>query len=470
MSRFELKFGFVRCHCLGIGILLAAAQAPSAPALAQCRPFEDRLLTQPGYSYWGGLDIDGTTYVVSATTPSAQGAAIVLVEENGEYVEQAQLTASDAGNDWAFGGSIAIDGDTIVVGACTAGDNDAGAAYVYTRSDGVWTERVKLVASDAGDGDYFGYDVAISGSYIVVGTPRIFSSTSDAAGAAYVFELQGDAWVEVAKLTAADSDPNDIWGNKYGCSVSIDGDTIAVGASSDDPRGESSAGSVYVYVESASGWIQQAKLIASDAQSSDNLGESVAMEGNTIIAGAPGDTTTQAWWGGSAYIFSRSVNNVWSQQAKVIGADILGSDDFGCAVALSGNFALVGAHRFLGYNDPPGSAYVFVRSGAAWRQIHQISASNATSGDMFGNDVAMSGNRVAVNAIREYETFLIDLGCCTGDADGSGWVDMADLATLLANFGRQGNATPNQGDLNYDRSVNLADLSLLLPRFGGECP
>ena len=259
-----------------------------------------------GYTIVVGAVVDTTTAGVDA------GSAYVFVRFLGVWIEQAKLTASDADGLDAFGESVAISGDTIVVGAIGEGFQPIGSAYVYVRSNGVWSEQAKLTASDALANDRFGRSVAISGDTIVVGAfgddliipipPPLYIKLVQDAGSAYVYTRSNGVWSQQAKLTAGDAAAND-W---FGVSVAISGNTVVVGAWRDDTSAGEDAGSAYVYVRSSGQWSHQLKLTASDAAANDCFGVSVAISGNisgtTIVVGAFGDNIAAGEDAGSAYI------------------------------------------------------------------------------------------------------------------------------------------------------------------------
>ena len=297
--------------------------------------------------------ISGETVVVGApddddAAGSRQGSAYVFVRSGGVWSQQQKLLASDGAEEDRFGTSVAISGETVVVGAVSG----QGSAYVFARSGGVWSQQQKLVASDAAAGDRFGESVAISseGSIpaVVVGAPR----DDFAAGSAYVFARDGGIWIQEAKLVASDPAADDL----FGTSVAISGETVVVGAWNDDGAAGANQGSAYVFVSSGLAWIQQAKLEASDAAAGDIFGGSVAISGETIVVGASFDDGDE----GSAYVFARS-GGVWSQQQKLEASDAAAGDQFGRSVAISGETIVVGARRDDGAaGADQGSAYVFV--------------------------------------------------------------------------------------------------------------
>ena len=306
--------------------------------------------------------------------------------------EDAKLTASDAAAADLFGGSVALSGDTIVMGA--RGDDDAGnqsgSAYVFVRSGSTWNEQAKLTASDAEGGDNFGYSVALSGDTAVVGAWIDDHAGGNLAGSAYVFLRSGTSWTEQAKLTASDAEDFD----RFGVSVAVSGDTAVVGAHSDGDQ----FGSAYVFVRNGTSWSEQAKLTASDAATDDEFGRSVALSGDTAVVGSFHDDHAGGPDAGSAYVFVRSGTG-WSEQAKLTASDAAGGDEFGLSVALSGDTAVVGAvsdDHAGGTNA--GSVYVFLRSGTSWNEQAKLTASDAAASDSFGFAVAFAGDTAVVGA------------------------------------------------------------------------
>ena len=307
-------------------------------------------------------------------------------------VQQAKLLASDAqANDW-FGTSVAVSGDTVVVGALGEDDGgvEAGAAYAFVRNGTTWTEQAKLMASDAQAGDWFGYSVAMSGDTVVVGAYYEDSGGSD-AGAAYVFVRNGTTWTEQAKLMASDAQAGD-W---FGYSVAVSGDTVMVGALGEDDGGVE-AGAAYVFVRNGTTWNEQDKLVASDAQASDFFGTSVAVSGDTVVVGVAGEGSGGVE-AGAAYVFVRN-GTTWTEQDKLMASDAETFDQFGLSVAVSGDTVLVGA---FGESISAGATYVFARNGTTWSEQDKLVASDAQADGWFGYSVAVSGDTVVVGASGE---------------------------------------------------------------------
>ncbi|NNE34075.1 MAG: hypothetical protein HKN13_02490, partial [Rhodothermales bacterium] len=167
--------------------------------------------------------------------------------------EVQKLLASDKASGEYFGRSVAIDGDTALIGASREDDSGTynnGAAYVFTRSGGSWSEQAKLLASDKASGDYFGYSVAIDGDTALIGASGEDDSGTSQNGAAYVFTRSSGSWSEQAKLLASDKASGEYFGN----SVAIDGDTALIGASGEDDSGTYNNGAAYVFTRSGGSW------------------------------------------------------------------------------------------------------------------------------------------------------------------------------------------------------------------------
>ena len=292
------------------------------------------------------------------------------------YMEVAKLTAADAAS-WAhFGYSVAIDGDTVVVGTWFG-----EAAYVFRTSDGgaTYGQVAKLTATDGAAYDYFGYSVAIDGATIVVGAYQD-DDTATSSGSVYVFRTSdgGATYVEVAKLTASDAAS---W-EYFGRSVAIDGATVVVGAI----FGNNDKGATYVFHTTDGGatYGQVAKLTASDAAANDYFGRSVAIDGDTVLIGATG---------AGVYVFHTSDGGAtYDEVAKLTAADTCCADNFGVSVAIDGDTIVVGAS----WGE---AAYVFrTTDGASYGQVAKLTADDAASGDLFGISVAISKGTVVIGA------------------------------------------------------------------------
>ncbi|MBK9495062.1 MAG: FG-GAP repeat protein [Xanthomonadales bacterium] len=342
-----------------------------------------------GDEFGSSVALDGDTALVGAiyddVSSSNQGSAYVFTRSGTKWMQQAKLTAGDAAAGDLLGRSVALDGDTALVGAYTddvGAISDQGSAYVFTRSGSTWTQQAKLTAGNGAMGDRFGISVALDGDTALVGARGDEVGVNSGRGSAYVFTRSGDTWTQEAKLTAGDGAA----GDRFGSSVALDGDTALVGAIYDDVS--SNQGSAYVFTRSGTKWMQQAKLTAGDGANSDEFGWSVALDGDTALVGAYDAKVGANSDQGSAYVFTRS-GNTWAQEAKLTAGDGAAYDQFGWSVALDGDTALVGAYADnVGANIDQGSAYVFTRSGSTWTQESKLTAGDGVAGDLFGVSVA----------------------------------------------------------------------------------
>ena len=319
----------------------------------------------------------------------AASLAIVLVctasTQAALFDVETKLTADDAAPGDLFGNSVAISGNTALVGAVQDDDGgfDSGSAYLFDVTTG--NQLAKLTADDAAAGGWFGQSVAISGNMALVGA---LYGNGDFGGTAYLFDVTTGN--QLTKLTADDAAA----GGSFGSSVAIGGNTALVGAWGDNDGGDRS-GSAYLF--DATTGNQLAKLTADDAAMNDRFGSSVAISGNTALVGAWGnDDAGNA--SGSAYLFDVSTGN---QIAKLTADDAAAGDSFGNSVAISGNTALVGAWGEQNADDNSGSAYLFdVTTG---NQLAKLTAVDATMEDYFGSSVAISGNTALVGALLDID-------------------------------------------------------------------
>lgn len=354
-----------------------------------------------GDQFGGSVAISGTTVIVGANggaaTASGAGAAYVYVLSGGAWTLQQKLTANDGEADDAFGSYVAISGDTAVVGAFgdRVGTNvNQGSAYVFFRTGTTWALQQKLTVADGATNDYFGRAVAIAGDTIVVGSSSADTLTNIDQGAAYVFLRTGTTWAQQAKLLAADGASTDYFGD----SVAISGDTVVVGATEDATGANVQQGSAYVFTRTGTAWTQQAKLTAADGTAFDYFGFSVALDGNTAVIGTLQDVGAN-FQQGSAYIFVRS-GSTWTQQQKLLAADGAANDSFGNSVFILGDTVMLGAAGDTnGANTRQGSAYVYTRSGTTWTQSQKLVAADGTADDSFGAGVAFTQNAAVIGSI-----------------------------------------------------------------------
>lgn len=405
--------------------------------------------------------------------PSGNTTITIILTANGltntytitahRLAQQAYVKATSQGGGDELGFSVALDGDTLVVGARREAGNgtgvnpghnnlasNAGTSYVFVRSGTTWTQQAYLKASNTGAGDLFGYSVVLTGDTLAVGAPFEDGSatgvngadddgTTD-SGAVYVFVRNGTTWTQQAYIKASNTGNDDVFGG----SLALSGDFLVVGATQEDGSGTgvnptsdnlaSNAGAAYVFVRNGTTWAQQAYLKASNTGSSDFFGSSVTISGDTLAVGAaseassligvtPGSPTAGVTGNGSpssgaVYVFTRS-GTTWSQQAYVKASNTGAGDGFGLSVTLSGNSLAVGAYGEDGDGigvDPvnggvignSGAVYVFTRSGSTWSQQAFIKAFNTGSVDQFGWKVSLDGDLLIVAAADQYLSSTVE--------------------------------------------------------------
>jgi trimeric autotransporter adhesin len=270
-------------------------------------------------------------------------------ETRATFGQSAYIKASNTGIEDVFGTTLALSGDTLVVGAPfqDGGSSDSGAAYVFVRdTTGGWNQQAYLKAMHADPIDNFGYSVAIHGDRIAVGAP---SEDSDAVG------VNGDQ---------------------------ADNSLLHSGAA-------------YIFARDSSGqWTQEAYIKPSNPQASGGFGNNVALDGDTLVVSAPMSPMLV----GSVYVFTRDAGGTWSQQAVIAASDPIPDAGFGQSLALQGDTLAVGAKWHTGVSDQRGAVYIFKRQGSGWSELVRLKASNAATGDIFGSSVALSGDTLAVGA------------------------------------------------------------------------
>ena len=370
-------------------LALALALAASAAASSLFLGLEDELVA-PGAAAWDqagrAVALSGDTLIVGASSDDGggldAGAAYVFRRGGGGWSFEAELAALDAAPGDLFGAAVAIDGDTAVVGA--PADDDAGAtsgaAYVFARSGAVWTQQAKLAAGDAGAGDGFGGAVAVDGGTVVVGARGQASHT----GATYVFVGGGASWVEQQKLLASDAGS----GRAFGAAIALDGDRCLIGA-------DGAARGAYVFERAAGLWSQQQKLLDPGGHPSDLFGTAVALQGGRAVVGAPRDDANGPD-SGTVFVYEL-VGASWVEQARLRPGEGLG--EVGTSVALDGDVIAAGAPFDHALGDQPvGAAYVFAHEAGVWSVQTRVDRPGAALLDETGAAVALAGGILAVGA------------------------------------------------------------------------
>jgi hypothetical protein len=393
--KMAMRQGDVALEVLGDGASYPVTVDPLVTEVAKLHASDAGPSQYLGYS----VAVSGDAIVAAAVRDdingSGSGSAYVFIRSGSAWIEQAKLVPADGASGDQFGQSVAISGDTIIVGVPGDDDNgpDAGSAYVFTRSGAVWSETAKLLAGDGRYWDEFGADVALSEDTAVVGAA--WQDHGDGPhedfGAAYVFRRSGSGWYQEAKLVAGDKDP----GDHFGVRVAVSGDTAVVGAHRDDDTGNNS-GSAYVFTRSGAAWSETAKLLASDGGTNDGFGV-VGIDGDTVVVGARGDDDLSLN-SGAAYVF-RNSGAGWVEEAKLLPSDVRGF--FGRSVAVSGDRVVVGSWEV---------GHVFEWTSAGWvERATLLPSDEPTLPPNFSQSVGLSGNTVVAGHHSDY-----DLGAAAG--------------------------------------------------------
>ncbi len=409
-----------------------------------------------GSNFGSSIAASGNTVVVGAPNENSggtlSGAAYIFVRNGNIWSQQAYLKASSIQSEVRFGIDVAISGDTVLIGA-PGEASISGSAYVFTRTGNTWSQQARITNPSGRANEFFGASLAISGDTILVGasgdasnatgvngtTTNYFATDS---GAAYVFTRTGSVWSQQAYLKPSNANLSSNFGSNFGSAVTISGDTLAVGAyaengSSTGVNGNQSQsstiddlGAVYVFTRSGSVWNQQAYIKASNPDANDYFGVDVALSGDTLAVGASGEDSNatgingnqannSALYAGAVYVFTRTGTD-WSQQAYVKASNTQGGvqqdgydgDSFGGSVAIDGDTLVVGADgedsNATGLNGNQGdnsaggegAAYLFTRNGNSWSQQSYMKSSYTgvadSAGQQFGRSVAISDDVIAV--------------------------------------------------------------------------
>ena len=328
------------------------------------------------------------------------GSAYVYVRSNGTWALQQALTSSDGAAGDHFGVSVALDGDTAVVGADMhdiQGDSHSGAAYVFTRTGELWTQQAELAPSDHGyGGDSFGGEVDVDADTAVVGARHRDATGSTDAGAAYVFRRTAGAWSQEARLALPD--PTPLTCDEFGGAVAVDGETVVVGSDFRPVPGKYNTGAAYVYVRSGTVWSLQQQLLGSDVGNGDMFGSSVALDGDRVLVAAERHDEYMANQIGAGYLFTRW-NGVWTQEAELKATDRSPGDQLGTSVALSGDVVLLGApNQTANTLARAGTTCVFRRTPEGWAECAQLTPDSVAAQEQSGHTVALSGTTALIGS------------------------------------------------------------------------
>jgi len=308
-------------------------------------------------------------FVVLAISPFAWGQC--------DPMEAERLDPSDPTTGDDFGLAVSKSGDVILIGARRAAGDvaGAGAAYVYRLDGKAWVEEAKLTAPNGMSVDQFGQSVALGDGVAFVGAPGVAES-----GVVFVFEFDGEAWVLVDSLTSADAEPLDV----FGASVALSGDRLVVGATRED-EAASDAGAAYVFELVEGIWTEQAKLVPAGASPAAGFG-SVDIGGDVIVVGAPGASDGA----GAVYVY-RFMDDAWALEQTIEPEELEADDTFG-RVSVWDNLLVAGAPGDDDGAEDAGASYAYRFDEASWVLEAKLLASDPAANDRFGNSVDADGS------------------------------------------------------------------------------
>ena len=389
----------------------------------------------PHHNFGYSVAIHDDTAIVG--TQINAGGSVYIYDRNQGGVDAWGLVTTISKPNGSFGNAVSVCDDTLIVGSFRDDDlgTESGSVYVYDRNQGggnAWGQVAKVVASDGSANEWFGYSVSVDGDTLVVGTP-FDEDTPPTSGSAFVYQRDyggPGSWGQVTKITPSDGETGDY----FGYEVSISGDNAVVGAWGDDDIGETS-GAAYLFHRDEGGldaWGQLAKLKGTSGAAWDYFGASVAINADIVAVGAPG-RDSDFLDSGSVELFE-PVGGVWSPTGLIACPPVFVADReaFGNAVSLNGNTAIVGAHHDDDNGENSGSAYVFRRDEGgteSWGLVTKIVPADGDVDDLFGTSVAVSGDTAIVGADRSMYVFNRDLG------GTNAWGNAARISNTSRKFG-----------------------------------
>lgn len=361
---------------------------------------------------------------MTSRSPLVAAALLGLASVASGQCELGALHPVDGGPIDRFGATVALDGNYAISGSVFhdgVGSN-SGAAYMLRRQpDGSWKITQKLVASDETIDDRYGFRVDVAGFTAVVGA-RYNASFGYGTGAVYVYDLGGGQWNESAILRASDEQI----GALFGTSTALSRDALIVGASAHSTT-QFQDGAAYVFERSGGVWSETAKLVRSGADADDRFGiaadiDTTGGDAQAIVGASGADDV--AVLGGAAHVFER-IDGTWTETAALYAGDLGEGDQFGTAVAIDDDVAVVAAQLHDGTDFDTGAVYVFERIAGSWTQTAKLESRDPFDGGMFGSSVALDGRRVLVGS------WIVDEG--RGEATlfedgGDGWTQVLRFA------------------------------------------
>ena len=308
-----------------------------------------------------------------------------------QFSQTAKVVSANRESRAEYGTSVAIVEDFAIVG--TSREIVAsGAAYIYNKdSQGIWSYSQRLAANDPNDGAEFGGGVKFANDYVVVAAGRADIGSAQRAGALYVYDYQNNTWEFNTKLTASDLTSEAKLGMNP-TSLDVEGNTIVAGA----PGENGWMGSVYVFTETAGTWSETQKILSPNPQENDVFGIGVSISGDYLVVGANEVDGRK----GAAYVYSKNSNGTWEYAQTLMASDAANNDFFGTSVNIAGDQMVIGAY---GANAEAGAAYIFEKdSQGVWAEVQKLTANTSSEGTQFGWSTDIQQNYIIVSAPHIY--------------------------------------------------------------------
>jgi hypothetical protein len=354
------------------------------------------------------------------------GAVYAFSYANDNWIETQKLQASDGQRDDVFGKSISLLNDQVLIGASRSdgAETSSGSAYLFAYDGMSWTESQKLTASDGSTGELFGTSLVLTNSHALIGA-RFDRDLGGNSGSVYIQDFDGSSLTESQKVIGEDGAAKDLFGE----AVSIHGNRALVGARLDDELGNNS-GSAYIFAFDGTSWNLMDKVLASDGSTNDNFGSAVGLFGDLAVVSAPRDDD-HGESSGSVYVFQYDGMN-WTEVQKLTATDAAEQDRFGNAVSVYDERILVGAHWDDDFGGFSGSAYVFDHNGLSWTETHKLTASDGQPADKFAGAVSLFGDRALFGALGDDDYGNASGAAYIFDFDGISWSETQKLTATDA--------------------------------------
>lgn len=384
---------------LGAVLLIAACSGPGGggpPPPGDGRfEFEQKLTASDAgdhdhFGFFRSVAVQGDTILVGAPN---NGATYVYRLQGATWTQVQQLTPPGGGAGTSFGQAVALDGERAFIAAHNTedgGEPGAGVVYVYDLSGNTYTQSAVLSAPDPIQGGWFGWSLDTDGDRVIVGA--YFDGVND-MGKAYVFHYESGTWQLRGDLQASDAHAQ----AHFGSDVAIEGDTAIVGSWANAENGVNT-GAAYVFEFGEAGWHETDKLVQSQPAVGDRLGITLALSGDYLLVSASGDSSNGVN-SGSVRVFNRQAG-VWTEVATLVASDGATWDMFGESIAIGGGLVAIGAYRESSESSRIGSVYVFERTGTDWTEVDKL-VSGSGAGDLYGMSVALDAERLVVGTPRD---------------------------------------------------------------------